>query len=334
MNLSILATAFVALYVAASIGYVYRWRGRARYPSFSHYLRRSWPLFAPLNCLLYLATRGYARQPVMDPAYLSGIAILRERWAQIRDEAFALHLAGEADAARKRPPVGRYDLPFRTFRKRGWKTFYLKWYGKPYRSARRLCPESVRLLEQVPGIRAAMFSVLSAGDELGLHADPLACSLRYHLGLETPNSDRCFINVDGTNLTWRDGEDFIVDGTYPHYARNGSDELRLILVCEVDRPMNLAGRAFSTVYGVVARAMAQPNTPEDRRGSFGWLSSLTAPWQAMAGKLKQRHGPAYLALKLSFDAAIVVSAFLLVYAAVTSMEGTAFAAIPSFYGGP
>lgn len=328
MNLSILATALIALYVVASIGYVYRWRGRARYPSFSHYLRKSWPLFAPLNCLLYLTTRGYARHPVIDAAYLSGIAILRERWAQIRDEAFALHLAGESDATRTRHPVGRYDLAFRTFRKRGWKTFYLKWHGKPHRSARRLCPESVRLLEQVPGIRTAMFSVLPAGDGLGLHADPLACSLRYHLGLETPNSDRCFINVDGTQLSWRDGEDFVIDGTYPHYARNGSGELRLILICEVDRPMNLIGRALSTVYRVAARAMAEPNTPEDRRGWFGWLSSIVATWQAIARKPKQRRGPAGVVLQLSFDAAIVVSAFLLAYAAVASMEGAALAALP------
>lgn len=328
MNLRILLAALIALYVVASIGYVYRWRGRARYPSFSHYLCSSSPLFAPLNCLLYLATRGYARRPVMDAAYLSGIAILRQRWAQIRDEAFALHLAGESDATRTRHPIGQYDLAFRTFRRRGWKTFYLKWYGKPHRSARRLCPESVRLLEQVPSIRAAMFSVLPAGDELGLRADPLACSLHYHLGLETPNSDRCFINVVGTQLPWRDGEDFVVDGTYPHYARNGSGELRLILVCEVDRPMNFIGRAFSALYRVAARAMAEPNTPEDRCGSFGWLSWVVATWQAITWKLKQRKGPARVVLQLSFDAAIVVSAFLLAYAAGASMEGAALAAIP------
>ncbi|MGH6634584.1 MAG: aspartyl/asparaginyl beta-hydroxylase domain-containing protein, partial [Gammaproteobacteria bacterium] len=54
-------------------------------------------------------------------------------------------------------------------------------------------------------------------------------SLRYHLGLVTPSSDDCFINVDGVPYSWRDGEAFLFDETYLHYARNDSDQYRLIL---------------------------------------------------------------------------------------------------------
>ncbi|MGT2494830.1 aspartyl/asparaginyl beta-hydroxylase domain-containing protein [Cupriavidus basilensis] len=34
-------------------------------------------------------------------------------------------------------------------------------------------------------------------------ATAFAGSLRYHLGLATPNDDRCFIEVDGERHSWR-----------------------------------------------------------------------------------------------------------------------------------
>lgn len=327
MSISLLAMALIAIYAMVSIGYVYRWRGRARYASFSEYLRKSWPVFAPFNCLLYLATLRSARGPVLDAGYLQGITLLRQRWAHIRDEAIALHLAGELDATTRRGSVGYYDLAFRTFYKRGWKKFYLKWYGTSHRSARRLCPETVRLLEQVPGIRAAMFSILPAGAELSLHADPMACSLRYHLGLETPNSDRCFINVDGLSLSWRNGEDFVFDETYPHYAKNATGELRLILMCDVDRPMNRWGRAFASLYATIARAMVVPNTAEDRRGFVSWLFSIAAPWRDRALQLKAQRRRTYLLLKFAVNSALVALLFGLFYAVLLLLEHSLLAAL-------
>jgi beta-hydroxylase len=327
MSFSILATILIAAYVAASVLYVYRWRGYARYPSFSQYLRKSWPVFAPFNCLLYLTTRAYARRPVLDAMQVDGMGMVRRHWAQIRDEAVALHAAGELDATTRPGSAGYYDVGFRTFYKRGWKKFYLKWYGEPHPSARRLCPQTVRIIEQVPGIRAAMFSVLPAGSELRLHSDPMACSLRYHLGLDTPESDRCFINVDGIELSWRNGQDFVFDETYPHYAVNATQRPRLILMCDVDRPMNAAGRAFNRMYSVMVKAMAVPNTMEDERGLFSRIFSAIAPWRAIAATVKRQHRTAYVWLKVASNTALVLVAFALIYLVLDSMARTGAAAI-------
>lgn len=326
MSMSLLATALVAAYVAASIGYVYRWRGATRYPNFSQYLRKSWPVFAPLNCLLYLSTRRYARRPVLDATCLDGIAVVRERWTQIRDEALAVHRAGELDAATRPGSVGYYDVGFRTFYRRGWKKFYLQWYGQPHRSAQRLCPNTVAILRQVPGIRAAMFSVLPPGAELSLHSDPMACSFRYHLGLDTPGSDSCYIDVDGSRVSWRDGQDFVFDETYPHFARNDSERTRLILMCDVVRPMNAFGRLINVPYMALVRAMAVPNTAEDRRGFFSWLFCAISPWREAAVAYKQRHRRRYVLMKLLFNGALVSLAFLAVFAVLHSIELTGLAA--------
>lgn len=127
MNFSTLALAAVGLYAAVSIAYVYRWRGRRRYAGFGDYLRKSWPTFAPLNCLLYLATHRVARRPVIDSRYLDGISILRAHWPRIRSEALALYASGALEATSQPGSAGYQDLGFRTFYKRGWQKFYLSW---------------------------------------------------------------------------------------------------------------------------------------------------------------------------------------------------------------
>lgn len=321
MKVAALAMCLLIAYVIASIAYVYRWRSRARYSSFPEYLRKSWPVFAPLNCLLYLTTHRPARRAVLDADYLQGIDVIRRYWPRIRYEALALYHAGELEATSAADSVGFHDLGFRTFYKRGWRKFYLKWYGDPHPSAQRLCPETVRLLEHVPGIRAAMFSLLPPGAELSLHSDPLACSFRYHLGLETPNDDACFINVDGRPLSWRNGKDFVFDETYPHYARNNTDAVRLILMCDVDRPMNIVGRAINYLYQFIPRAMMVPNTLEDSRGAISWLFSSVAPLRSKALRLKQSNREIYKALKFALNLGILFVTLMLVFGGMSLMIG-------------
>jgi hypothetical protein len=79
----------------------------------------------------------------------------------------------------------------------GRKRFYLKWYDDFLPSAGSLCPKTVELLNAIPSVHGAMFAMLPPGGKLGAHRDPFAGSLRYHLGLVTPNSNKCRILVDG-----------------------------------------------------------------------------------------------------------------------------------------
>lgn len=304
--------ATLLVYVTACIIYVYRIRGRQRYTGFSQYLRKSWPVFAPLNCLLYMATEREMRRPVLEPHYIQGIDRLRRNWRRIRDEAMQLHASGAFEAASAPGSAGHHDLGFRTFYKRGWRKFYLKWYADPHRSAERLCPTTVRLLEGIPGIRAAMFSVLPPGAELSMHSDPLACSLRYHLGLDTPGTANCHICVDGELIPWRNGEHFVFDETYPHSARNDSNALRVILMCDVERPMNILGRGFNRLYATLAWAMTVPNTLEDRQGPISWLFARLAPAREHGMALKRTHRVLYSALKFLLNASLLA----LIFAAV------------------
>ena len=135
----------------------------------------------------------------------------------ICDEALNLIAMEKIRAAEKHDDAG-----FNSFFKTGWKRFYLKWYDASHPSAERFCPQTVALLRQLPSVKAAMFAELPPGSKLNRHRDPFAGSLRHHLGLSTPNDDRCFIEVDGERYSWRDGQGVVFDETYIHCAQNDS----------------------------------------------------------------------------------------------------------------
>ena len=54
--------------VAASMVYVYRFRGETRYQSLTEYFRKGWPIFSPFNCVLYMTTLPRGSEAVLNPA--------------------------------------------------------------------------------------------------------------------------------------------------------------------------------------------------------------------------------------------------------------------------
>jgi len=188
-------------------------------------------IFSPLNTLLYLTSK-VPKDPILDARDFPELTPLRENWETIRDEAVALCERGKIDYNTE-----QQDLAFVSFKKLGWKRFYMKWYSDFMPSAIEGCPKTVELLRAIPSVNAAAFTMLPPGSKLGRHRDPFAASMRYHLGLVTPKSDKCRIWIDGEEYVWRDGEDIVFDETYVHWAENESDENRIILFVDFTRPV-------------------------------------------------------------------------------------------------
>jgi beta-hydroxylase len=299
-------------FTVLSLRYVYASRGVARFDSLTEYLRKGWPLFAPLNCLLYLFTEQRAARPIMNMSQFPELSPIADNWTVIRDEAVALLQSGAFDKTNSPDSDAYYDLGFRTFYKYGWSKFYLKWYGHTHNSAKKFCPKTLEILNRVPSVNGAMFSVLPPGGQLTRHLDPVACSLRYHLGLMTPNSDNCFINVDTQTYAWRDGQAFVFDETYLHFVKNNTDSYRLILMCDVERPMHLIGRLVNFIYKGLARLTVVPNMEGDKRGLVNATFSSLAPALARAKALKQTNRPAYLVLKYSVNILLMILVLTLV----------------------
>ncbi len=304
------------LFTFFSIVYVYSVRGAIRYVKFSEYLRKGWPVFTPLNCLLYLFTDKRAALPIMDLGKFPELWDIQQNWNVIRDEAVALHVNQSFESINTPGQPAHYDLGFHTFYKFGWRKFYLKWYGSQHRSAERLCPKTLAILSQIKSVNGAMFSILPPGSHLTRHADPVACSLRYHLGLMTPNSDQCFISVDGQTHSWRDGGALLFDETYIHYVRNDTPDYRLILMCDVERPMNLFGRAINVAYKIVMRAAVVPNTEEDSAGLASAVFRGITPFLERGKKLKKVNYRLYKLINYGINAVALIVGFGVVYGVV------------------
>ena len=261
MIATLLAPKFVVLYVFIASAVYVHYRGRVRHGFFRQLTDHS-SLMAPYNALMYLFS-AVPNRPYVDVARFPELAPLADNWQVIRGEAQELF-----DQGRIRAASTYNDLGFNSFFKTGWKRFYVKWYDDPLPSAQALCPKTVALVQSIPAVNAAMFALLPPGSKLGAHRDPFAGSLRYHLGLVTPNSDRCRIIVDGEPYAWRDGEPVMFDETFIHTAENRSDVARIILFCDIERPLsNRVMRAVNHfVKSTLIRASQTENMPGDRVG--------------------------------------------------------------------
>jgi beta-hydroxylase len=244
---------------------------------------------APYNSLMY-AFSSAPTTPYVDVATFPQLKMLADNWMLLRDEGLKLFDEGHIKAAEKHNDAG-----FRTFFRTGWKRFYLKWYDDPVPSAQALCPRATELVNKVPGLNAAMYTLLPPGARLGAHRDPFATSLRYHLGLVTPNSPECFIAVDGQPYYWKDGEGVVFDETYVHTAENRTPVTRLILLCDIERPLsNPVVRWLNHFVGHrMVRAAASPNQVGDKEGFLSTFFQYVHVLQTYGRRVKQWHYPTY-----------------------------------------
>jgi len=292
----------LAVYVL-SIFHVHR-RGRVRH-GLGRQLSDHSSFLAPLNSFLYLMS-GVPNRPYLQVEEFPELAPLQQHWAEIRHEAAALLETGQIKRS------DRYDdLGFNSFFKSGWKRFYLKWYGESPPSARARCPRTTALVNAVPSIRAAMFAELPPGSRLVRHRDPYAGSLRYHLGLFTPNATGCFIDVDGERYWWRDGRAVIFDQTFIHYAANETPSNRIILFCDVERPLRHRwATAFNRWFSrSVMAAASAPNELGDKTGVLNRAFAHVYRVRLLGKALKRWNRRVYYLLKWSAFAAVL---FLLV----------------------
>ncbi|EMW1140135.1 lipid A hydroxylase LpxO [Serratia nevei] len=280
------------------------YRGRVRYNVWRQLSDHS-TFTAPLNVFMYLFSR-VPTTPYLKPEQFPELAVLRENWETIRDEGQKLMEIQQIKASDQFNDAG-----FNSFFKTGWKRFYLKWYEDSHPSAMTLCPQTTELLRSLPSVKAAMFAELPDGSRLPRHRDPYAGSLRYHLGLITPNDDRCFIEVDGERYSWRDGEGVMFDETYLHYAENQSGQNRLILFCDIERPMRY--RWAQVVNHWLGRnlmsAATAPNEEGDRTGGVNKMFKYIYAIRRVGKRLKAWNRTGYYIIKWILFGGIAAAIF-------------------------
>ncbi|MEN4167606.1 lipid A hydroxylase LpxO [Serratia marcescens] len=293
----------ILLLLILCVVYVH-YRGRVRYNVWRQLSDHS-TFTAPLNVFMYLFSR-VPTTPYLKPEQFPELTVLRDNWETIRDEGHKLMEIQQIKASDQFNDAG-----FNSFFKTGWKRFYLKWYEDSHPSAMTLCPQTTELLRSLPSVKAAMFAELPDGSRLPRHRDPYAGSLRYHLGLITPNDDRCFIEVDGERYSWRDGEGVMFDETYLHYAENQSGQNRLILFCDIERPMRYRwAQAVNHWLGRnLMSAATAPNEEGDRTGGVNKMFKYIYAIRRVGKRLKAWNRTGYYIIKWILFGGIAVAIF-------------------------
>jgi ornithine lipid ester-linked acyl 2-hydroxylase len=127
---------------------------------------------------------------------------------------------------------GKYFVPWseKFLYKEGWSVFGLYSYGLKVEKNCHLCPETTKLIEQIPGLLTAGFSALAPGTHIAPHTGYPDGVLRCHLGLML--TDNCALRIGNETRTWQEGKCLIFDDTIEHEAWNHGDRNRIILLLD------------------------------------------------------------------------------------------------------
>ncbi len=192
---------------------------------------------------LYTASSKVGDQPFYDAALFPWVPTLEANWQRIRAELDEVmrhreHLPNFQDISPDQIGLSQDDR---------WKTFFFYAYGVKADGNCRRCPETDRLLQQIPGMKTALFSIFGPRKHLPAHRGPYNGVLRYHLGLRIPApADACGIRVADQVRHWQEGKSLIFDDTFDHEAWNDTDEDRVVLFVDFVRPMTFPASSLNS----------------------------------------------------------------------------------------
>ena len=121
-----------------------------------------------------------------------------------------------------------------------WTALHLTRLGEPVAVNSALCPQTMRLLDQLPQPRIpgaspnAMFSLLAPHTVIPPHVGVNNARLVCHLPLVVPEG--CWFRVGGETRDWREGEAFVFDDTIEHEASNPTEQLRVVMIFDLWHP--------------------------------------------------------------------------------------------------
>lgn len=214
--------------------------------------------------------------PVYDPAAFPWVADLEREWPLIR---------AELDRVLQR----RDELPsFQSIatdvaaisQDRHWKTFLLCAYGVVSDANTRACPQTWRLVQAIPGLKTAMFSIFEPGKHLPPHRGPYNGVLRLHLGLIVPGPEEAIgIRIAGKVYRWREGKALVFDDAYEHEAWNHTDATRVVLFVDFAKPLRFPASLLNRL--LLRLAVFTPFVREGADNHKAWERRFYAGAQAL-----------------------------------------------------
>jgi aspartyl/asparaginyl beta-hydroxylase (cupin superfamily) len=232
-------------------------------------------LLVPLNKFYDLHIGGPWRPVFFDiAATRPELLELDQNFAVIRQELMGILPEKRSIPRYHELDQMQYNISARVDPDRDWKVYPLNIMGvKPDAFCSR-CPRTSKLLDGIPGLFEAFFSILEGGKSIPAHEGPYRGYLRYHLGLVVPDRNPPSIRLKDQVYTWKEGESVLFDDSWNHEVYNQCDEDRVVLIVDIRRPMpqpfdavnRLAQSIMKPLYGrhIIKRlASMTPPTPSE-----------------------------------------------------------------------
>ncbi len=186
-----------------------------------------------------------SNDPVLDAKQFPALDAFTEHWEEIRDEVKEILKHREAVPAFEEVSPDQMKIA----KGKLWRTFILFGFGTKLEKNCSQAPVTTKLLESVPNLQTAWFSIMSPRYHVAKHKGVTKSILRAHLGLMIPkDAENCRMRVDQEICVWREGEIFVFDDTYEHEVWNDTEDERVILLFDFDRPMRPWGRFINKVF--------------------------------------------------------------------------------------
>lgn len=176
--------------------------------------------------------------PVLDQNDFDWAREIRPHWQAIRDEALAIFRHKEAI-----PPLREISPDHRRIvQDNSWRSFFLIGYGVRAEENIARAPLTTDLVSRIPGLNSAFFSILASGSTIVPHRGVTKAFITAHLGLVVPEDQgKLWMRVDDQRIGWREGEWTVFDDTYEHEVQNNTDQTRIVLLCQIARPLGWPG---------------------------------------------------------------------------------------------
>jgi aspartyl/asparaginyl beta-hydroxylase (cupin superfamily) len=233
-------------------------------------------LLVPINKFYDLYTGGRRRPVFLDirttrPELLD----LDRNFHDIREEVLRILPDKRAIPRYHELDQMQYNISARVDPEKDWKIFPLNIMGvKPEAYCAR-CPKTMALLDRIPGLFEAFFSILEGGKSIPHHEGPYRGYLRYHLGLIVPEKNPPSIRLKDQVYTWKEGESVLFDDSWDHEVYNECELDRVVLIVDIRRPMpqpfdgvnRVVQSIMKTVYGKHILEQLAAMTPPTSQGA-------------------------------------------------------------------
>lgn len=177
--------------------------------------------------------------PFIGTEHFPFLSEFEDKWEAMRDEV--------REVLKHRDAIPGFEQispdQHRIAKAQQWKTFILYGFGQQLEKNCKQAPITTEILSRVPNVQTAWFSILAPGYHIPAHTGVTKGIVRAHLGLIIPQErEKCRIRVDDQIKAWENGKVIVLDDTYEHEVWNDTDEERVILLFDFDRPMGWRGR--------------------------------------------------------------------------------------------